>query len=326
MLGAGLLPTPPEVMPRKSQKPMVHKVHLKYTGLQQTTIKRYRRNILRFFTWLELSELLMPKTFDLLDVYASEYVNHLYMDDYPLGWASDFVCGIKRFYPQCRLRIPVTVQYFKAWVKSTKRTRAIPLSPEIVMAMASTAFLQRLPRLAALLLVGFLGLLRTGEMVTLCKRQFLILGGGSLAVIMLEETKTSRRSNFSEHVTIQDPAVVRFLVKVLKPLNPDDKLFSCNHLSLGRHLTALGKFLCLKSPQLTPYGIRRGGATFHFLSHGSYDLTRDLGRWNDQKTAKQYINQPTSDIALHSLGETGTLRVQRGVLILPGLLESFSNN
>ena len=47
----------------------------------------------------------LPISFDDLDNVASEFINHLYQDDRPLSWASDFCCGIKRLYPQCRRKL-----------------------------------------------------------------------------------------------------------------------------------------------------------------------------------------------------------------------------
>ena len=39
--------------------------------------------------------------------------NHLYQDDLPVGWASDVVCGIKRFYPKCRKSLQISAGYLR---------------------------------------------------------------------------------------------------------------------------------------------------------------------------------------------------------------------
>lgn len=46
-----------------------------------------------------------------------------------------------------------------------------------------------------------------------------------------------------------------------------------------------------------PYGIRRGGASWHFLETASMDATLHRGRWSCVKTARQYIDQGTLAIA-----------------------------
>ena len=38
-----------------------------------------------------------------------------------------------------------------------------------------------------------------------------------------------------------------------------------------------------------PYSLRRGGATYHFLRHGSSERTMLMGRWETLRAAKQYI-------------------------------------
>ena len=49
-----------------------------------------------------------------------------------------------------------------------------------------------------------------------------------------------------------------------------------------------------------PYSLRRGGATAHFLEHGSLDKTAVRGRWPSTKTARIYINEAVSTFADHA--------------------------
>ena len=51
-----------------------------------------------------------------------------------------------------------------------------------------------------------------------------------------------------------------------------------------------GAMLGLHHATLTPYSIRRGGATWHFATFGSLDLTQHLGRWSSQRITKVYID------------------------------------
>ena len=46
-----------------------------------------------------------------------------------------------------------------------------------------------------------------------------------------------------------------------------------------------------------PYGIRRGGASWHFLETASMDATLHRGRWSCVKTARQYVDQGTLAMA-----------------------------
>lgn len=72
---------------------------------------------------------------------------------------------------------------------------------------------------------------------------------------------------------------------------------------------------------LTPYCVRRGGATWHFTTYQCYDSTQALGRWANAKTARLYINQATSEVGLLSLPTWGKRRVARGVATVSTLVE-----
>eukprot|EP00435_Cladocopium_sp_Y103_P075651 s9_g61.t1 len=57
--------------------------------------------------------------------------------------------------------------------------------------------------------------------------------------------------------------------------------------------------LCLdfRSDDYTPYGIRRGGATWFFLETASLDATLARGRWSVSKTARSYVDDGTLTLA-----------------------------
>ena len=74
---------------------------------------------------------------------AGEYLNFLYQDDLPLRCTNDFLNGLQRLYPRCRLRLPTANLYFRNWQKATKRVRALPLAEETVRSMATCAVLRK---------------------------------------------------------------------------------------------------------------------------------------------------------------------------------------
>ena len=55
--------------------------------------------------------------------------------------------------------------------------------------------------------------------------------------------------------------------------------------------------LTFRYDDYSPYGIRRGGATWHFLETGSLDATLARGRWSVSKVARQYIDDGTLTLA-----------------------------
>ena len=93
---------------RARRVPLVPKRHVKYEGIMAATIFRYRRQLKIFFEYLRQNELALPSDVDDLDLLVSEYINHIYQDDYPVNFGNDLVSGLKRFMPRCRntLRFP----------------------------------------------------------------------------------------------------------------------------------------------------------------------------------------------------------------------------
>ena len=115
-------------MVRSVRKPDTRRGHVKYAGLQLSTIRKYNLAIKRFFVWLDSAEKTIPVSLEDLDEAVGEYINHLYQDDLPVGWASDVVCGFKRFYPKCRKSLQISAGYLRNWNKSVSRTQALPLT------------------------------------------------------------------------------------------------------------------------------------------------------------------------------------------------------
>ena len=80
--------------------------HVKYEGVTQRTLQRYRRQVLRFFDYLDAYNIALPRSPDEFDYVTGEYINHLYQDMDPYGYAGDFLSGIRRFLPRWRPVLP----------------------------------------------------------------------------------------------------------------------------------------------------------------------------------------------------------------------------
>ena len=109
-------------MVRSVRKPDTRRGHVKYAGLQLSTIRKYNLAIKRFFVWLDSAEKNVPVSLEELDEAVGGYINHLYQDDLPVGWASDVVCGFKRFYPKCRKSLQISAGYLRNWNECVQDT------------------------------------------------------------------------------------------------------------------------------------------------------------------------------------------------------------
>ena len=305
-----------EIMPRDKYRRsrrlrLVPKQHIKYEGLRPMTITRYRRQINCFFEYLSDNDLDLPVDFDDLDETVGEFINHLYQDDYPINYGNDLLSGLKRFFPKCRRHLETSSTYMRSWNKTVGRRRALPLPSELLIAMAMLALLRNKRRTALALLVGFSALLRTGEVLSLCKSTMAVHGKGTLLSISLPDSKSGHRRGELEQVLIHDPLIIRLAENVLEDMAQNDNLLDMSYREFARTITELAACFGCTDPTLTPYCLRRGGATWHFTKYQCYDTTQELGRWTSAKTAKQYINQATSEIAGVHLPKWGKERMSR---------------
>ena len=202
----------------------VHSGHVKHAGITKTTLEGYRKMLRKFFGFLHVHGIEMPKCLDSLDDTMAEYVNHMYQEGESHGYATESVSALKRFYPRCKKHMSISSHYTKCWSKELNRLRATPLPSEILIGMVGMALARGEPRVAITVLVGFIGLLRTGELLSLVPGQINFFGG-VLAVISLAESKGSKRKDFSECVLIHDGAAVRLLKSVVASLPADEKIF-----------------------------------------------------------------------------------------------------
>ena len=114
--------------------------HPKYVGITRKTLNRYRKQVRLFFRYLRVHGIGMPECLEALDDSVAEYVNHVYQEGEPAGYASDLVSGFKRLYPRCRKHLVVSSQYCKYWTRSIRRRRALPIPSDVLLGMAALAF------------------------------------------------------------------------------------------------------------------------------------------------------------------------------------------
>ena len=145
---------------------------LREVGISAVTLRRYQIRIHWFFIYLQLRNISLPKTNDELDYHASNYLEHLWREGEPEGWATDFVSGLRRLVPCARRLLPTTRFYLSNWRRTISRTRALPFTPLMVRGLAGVALADGNIRMAAVLLLGFVALLRTDELLQLQAKHF----------------------------------------------------------------------------------------------------------------------------------------------------------
>ena len=260
---------------------------LQFVGLKATTIKSYKQALRRFFQYLEDEELPLPRIFRELDSYLSQFLEHMWLDDQPMAYAGHLLSALRRFMPESRWKVPRAKQYYSNWATSHVARQATPMPPEVIMAFAGLAISTHQAPLAALLLLGFLAFLRTGEMVSLHATKIHADPNLGRVLLALPSTKTSRHAE--ETVCVSDPLVAHLVASVLPQLTTP-LVWAGSARSFRAVLAEFSTFFELDSFQFSAYSIRRGGASFAFAQGASLDELLIKGRWQSQRTARLYLD------------------------------------
>ena len=141
------------------------------------------------------------------------------------------------------------------------------------------------PHLGATMLIGFIFMLRTQEMVLLSTEDVLILNG--TITIRLVATKTSRQ--FEQSLTFNDLVLVEVLQKLMDQFS-EEKFWPYSMTYFRSCFRSLYNFFGLEALNLVPYSIRRGAATHFYQYYNTLDYVMVQGRWKDQRTARIYLD------------------------------------
>ena len=244
---------------------------------------------------------LLPNLVDMdhlidLDERVTDWIQRKWENGDSLHLVSDALCGLHYFEPWTRRGIPTAWRVFSTWRKLESPSRAPPLTDTIIYSLANYAISHCDLAFGSLLVLGFFGLLRTGELLHL--RPCDILLGRDRVILSLFDTKSGKRDNVAEMVSFYDPFSVELLTVLLKirEENRTSKvpiwMYSAQSFrnTFKRHLIRfdLGKH------DFRPYSLRRGGATHLFQVTGSMEAALLRGRWGSSRVARIYISDALS--------------------------------
>lgn len=268
-----------------SSIPMPRATHLKHVGIRPRTLRLYRFEVSQFFSYLATLGLELPSTFAQLDDQLAEYINHLFQEGESISRAGWVLSGFRRFYPRVRKELAVSQQWYNNWTRAHVPERATPITWRILRAGVALCEKESWPHLGATLLIGFIFMLRTQEMLLLTTDDILLLNG--TITIRLVATKTSRQ--YEQSLSFEDPKLVRILKNFVEEFR--DKQFWPFSMTYFRNcFRAIFQFFGLEALQLVPYSIRRGAATHFYQYYNTLDYVMVQGRWKDMRTARIYLD------------------------------------
>ena len=276
---------PPEMPP---------KAHLKYKGITNKTVRCYKKEINRFFLYLEGEGMPLPQTVSQLDYWLGEFINYLYQSGDSLTQAGWVLSGFKRFMPQLKHALPCAQQYYGNRVRDHIPTRALPLPWQVVQAMAACAWQAKHHDVALLLLLGFTFYLRTMEMLSLKVEDVIFSPRNHQVVITLAQTKTSRQ--FTQRVVLRHRGLVAICQEAFLFLPAQGPIWRHSAATFRRCFQSLLSHLHLGDYGFSAYSIRRGGATHFYVTTRDLNYVAIQGRWKDLRTARIYLDDSRASL------------------------------
>ena len=288
--------------PRNPRLRYVQATHLKFLGVTSSTTKLYKSAMHEFCIWRKKQGMFRCSSYAVLDRQLGEFFNYLYQAGMLVYKAASALSGLKRLLPQCRRSMDASSLYFKNWVKSVPKTRALPLKADWVRAFVAFSHVQQEPLMGLLLVLGFLGLFRVSEVLDLHFSQLTFVSERLMHVVLVS-SKGAKLNGSPELVKMSDKAVSVVLKSRASKAADFELVFPFAYKQVGDLLRAAATRFGLPAQAATTHCLRRGGATWHFEVFASYDLAAEHGRWRHVKDCRTYINSAMADVASMDLSQ-----------------------
>ena len=213
----------------------------------------------------------------------------------------------QRVYPGFKGHLQPAWQVIQRWeeLEPVQHRRPIPYS--LIQAMVAVALIWGWKRVAAVILIGFHGCCRPGE-ILVAKRMHLVFprdlsqDDGPL-FLRISKPKPGRRGmGRVQHAKILDSAVIGFLDRLLGDCHPSSMIYPGSPAAFrsrwNKLLVALSVPLCF---DLTPGGLR-GGGTVHLYRAG-LPITDILWvlRLKNIETLQHYLQEISTEITMVDL-------------------------
>lgn len=269
---------------------------LRELTVQPVTRARYSHALDDFYAYLKQENLVLPPKAHQMDKVVADYLEFLWAQGSGRSSGSNVLAALQDKQPQLKGKLQESWRLMKAWVTHEMPNRAPRLPLELLECMIGYALFKQLPLFALSLVLGFHGLLRTGEIFQICARHVTVTRPKGPAVISLGWTKAGKRHGAAESVTIHVEDVRRRLFQWCSQVRPSTLLVPSGP-QWRQQFSATVEAVGFSGFDFRPYSLRRGGATYMFQQHGNLDKLLIFGRWQTAKTAGIYLNDGLAVLA-----------------------------
>ena len=204
------------------------------------------------------------------------------------------LAGLQFFLPACVGKLKQAWKLVRVWHRLEPPLRVLPISPLLIGAFAGAAIRMGLVAEGAAFLVGFDCMLRSGELYHLRRKDITFLR--DKAVLCLGKSKSGKRTGEKEMVVVESNTAVRWLKIACSGISLEDNLLYRGERFFRKLFYELVALFQVEG-FLTVYSLRRGGATWNFLFHGSMEKTLLRGRWSSTSTARIYLQDSAATVS-----------------------------
>ena len=264
--------------------------------VQPRTRERYQTCLDKCLDWLAGGGLSLPKRAQAMDHVVSDYLEFLWATGESKSVANNTLAALQDKEPGLKRRLAGSWRLLKAWSTAEVPRRAPPMTLLALDAMCGWFLMKEMPLMALSLRIAFFGLLRTGELLNLKAKDVFMPSPKGPAVLSLGLTKAGARQGAAESITLCEESVLVALYRWKQRARPVEFLTPKPHTWRTLFSNAV-EALRLTPLEFRPYSLRRGGATFWFNQHGSFDRLLVQGRWAASKTARIYLNDGLAQLA-----------------------------
>ena len=266
-------------------------VTLEEASITDNTRERYVNGLLKLLPVLE-----KVQSVEQLDYHLSAWIENSWSKGEAQYVISDALCGLHFYEPWTRGHLPNTWKLFATWRKLEIPARAPPIPKVLLRSFVAYALAHNDLFFAALLLLGFCALLRTGELLKVRSNHLLL--DQKHGLVSLQQTKSGLRKGVNEMVHFEDALTLEVLLAAqaahIENHSTGALLWPYSNSAFRNRFRWYCQKFRVEDFSFRPYSLRRGGATHHFQVTRSMDSALLMGRWESARVAKLYISDALS--------------------------------
>ena len=230
-----------------------------------------------------------------------DYGRALYAGGKSYGIFSETINAIAVERPLIRRQLNGAWDLAFAWLSDepAQHHPAMPLT--VLAAMVTTALMWGWPHEAAVLLIGWTGIMRIGEVLAATRAELILpcdsAPGTTFALVVIRQPKTRGRSARHQAARIDQADVIQFLTRMYGRADSAEPLWPYSASTLRKRFSQLLGALRLPVKRCDGHrpfdlgSLRPGGATWLLHQTEQPELVRRRGRWLSARTMEIYLQE-----------------------------------